>query len=77
MLPSDSDNDNDDNDNEKGFPLSLKFERRNSKIASGSPENRLLSNPQVKTSLWCIDWSYKCILRSAKIFDIIVFVIPV
>ena len=54
MLPSDSDNDNDDNDNEKGFPLSLKFERRNSKIASGSPENRLLSNPQVKKSLWCI-----------------------
>lgn len=51
MLPSDSDNDNDDNDNEKGFPLSLKFERRNSKIASGSPENRLLSNPQVKKSL--------------------------
>lgn len=35
MLPSDSANDNDDNDNEKGFRLSLKFERRNSKIASG------------------------------------------
>lgn len=51
ILPTDSDNDNDDNDNEKGFPLSLKFERRNSKIASGSPENRLLSDPQVKTSL--------------------------
>ena len=51
MLPSDSDNDNDDNDNERGSRLSLKFERRNCKTALGSPQNRLLSNSQVKTSL--------------------------
>ena len=51
MLPSDSDNDNDDNDNERGSRLSLKFERRNCKTALGSPQNRLLSDSQVKTSL--------------------------